>query len=1496
MFPCQSRTQELSRRMRGSISNTPFLVALILLFTGLLFPAAPALAQDATTTPDDTPVRTVAEHFTEFELGGGLLYWLDRCFVIEAVGEVRPAEATANEEQLRRRPATGGTTRTLGTSDFPDCNSFQGLAADGTGIYFWDADAIWTFAPDSAPGAAPTKVIDTGAGMEPQANGLVLTDQYIIWLASVNATTRKLMRTMKDGSGPVETLFSDLAHAEITDAHGVTANNSAIFYIDDGGIWYVANCANAPCPRNKAVSGTQGSHLLFRPSTGLVFNALGTLYWVETFDLNSIEKVRRANCSLQPQVAPNPAIAVCAAPITMHDSGDARWFLGELRLAGNNIYWPEYFFDGGPQDGNIRRIAADGALGSSQIIATGIKQVSQELAVDSQYLYFHLTSDEPGLPQGLYRLALDASAITRDLDADWIEVTQAVQNRAAGVPLIARKATYARGYALQVNGPSALAVTALLYGTRGGSPLTGSPLRPIDGTIRTQAGVGYNRGDPNVSWLFQIPYSWTTGGTVRFRLVVDPGGAYEDSVLANNEVTQDYTFDGKAPICVVFVPVRTHGPYASVDNQNFGSMLDVAKRLWPTRSIWPYYQTEDVAELQTCWKGPIPYPCFGPYELPEDDGAVLTKLQERDFFSDDPDECQDANAKTYYSGMINDSIDAGWAGLGRYNSNVTWFKFPPDIPIDLNRFDRPGAGVTMAHELGHNENRKHVDCGGPDDPDPNYPYPADKLSDGTNDGYMGFDPRTRAVIEAGDAKDYMSYCGPKWTSDYTFKAIFNRIHSADVAGPLAPDAEAAYFSGMITPGVTGALDYGWVYPVSAMSAGMASKWANAVAASAGGDGLSAAHAGEPLAGNVRIRLLDSGGATLAEAPATLFTSSVHGPAEAELGFTAVISNTPASGQVVRVQLLEDANVMDELTPGSAKPVVTILQPAAGETVDAQLVVRWTATDADAGDVLHYTVQYSPDNGGTWLAVAVDITAPPGPDPITLTIDNTTVPGSAPNQARIRVLASDGYHTGFADSPGFTVTNRKPTAVIVEPAPGQSVAAGQTALLRGFGYDAEDGPIEDTSLAWSVGGQPAGTGEEQNVAGLRPGDYPVVLTATDSVSATGTDQATLVVRPLGVPKTNAMPSLDGLCDDAAYAGGVLLPLKPYGEDTQGLVRLLRTPTHLYACFSGMKIGLTDPDPALAALMVDPNFSAETSLQTGDLGFAVGEDGAVYTYVPDAGAWIAGGSGLSGVAAFSSGSWSAEMRIEAGVLGGWERTVGLAAGHVASMASGALQHNWPFASSHTDPATWARTVLGELPVIENLYPTKAIAGGPSFTLIVTGTQMISSTVLWDGEALPTTVISPTQLTAEVSADLIAAPGVVSIVARTPGAELAASAAQLNQDSNALLFATVSPTPTLTSISPVQVDAGSAAFTLNVSGANFLQGSTVLWNGAPMPTTVNNGGQATAQIAAALVAEGQTVSVAITGPGDGAPVSNPQAFEVAPPAPEDMLEIFLPAIQRQ
>src|SRR5437868_5971174 len=67
----------------------------------------------------------------------------------------------------------------------------------------------------------------------------------------------------------------------------------------------------------------------------------------------------------------------------------------------------------------------------------------------------------------------------------------------------------------------------------------------------------------------------------------------------------------------------------------------------------------------------------------------------------------------------------------------------------------------------------------------------------------------------------------------------------------------------------------------------------------------------------------------------------------------------------------------------------------------------------------------------------------------------------------------------------------------------------------------------------------------------------------------------------------------------------------------------------------------------------------------------------------------------------------------------------------------------------------------PTISSLNPTCATAGGPGFSLTVNGTNFVSgSTVNWNGTALTTTFGSSTQLTATVSASLIATAGTASI----------------------------------------------------------------------------------------------------------------------------------------
>ena len=170
---------------------------------------------------------------------------------------------------------------------------------------------------------------------------------------------------------------------------------------------------------------------------------------------------------------------------------------------------------------------------------------------------------------------------------------------------------------------------------------------------------------------------------------------------------------------------------------------------------------------------------------------------------------------------------------------------------------------------------------------------------------------------------------------------------------------------------------------------------------------------------------------------------------------------------------------------------------------------------------------------------------------------------------------------------------------------------------------------------------------------------------------------------------------------------------------------------------------------------------------------------------------------------------------------------------------------------------------LPVLTNISPSTAVAGSAAFTLTVTGSSFISSSVVkWNGVALTTTYVSSTQLTVAVPATNIISTGTspVTVFNPTPGGGTSAGV-------NFVVSAT-NPLPVLTSISPATAVAGSAAFTLTVTGSSFISSSVVKWNGVALTTTYVSSTQLTAAVPAAnsIAAGTSTVTVFTSTPGGG------------------------------
>lgn len=1430
----------------------------------VVFPAPLLHAQGV--APEDVPVPVVSDNVEEWTVGQGLVYWADNCFA----DEFNPF---AN---LKRQPASGGTAKTLeAINDGNRCSTYQNLLSSGDGLYYFGtvfspSQNLIQRMPLSAPFTA--QVVKTLSNSQTPVGRFVEAAGYLYWVSPSN----KVFRTLKDGTGPVETV-ADTASSP-TD---VVVAGTTVFWTDSSGVSTIGiSCGTLPCNDSKGQfadfnANTLGYGLVYIPLGG-VFGSYG-VYWVErtTSGTNYTYQIRYRACN---------GISICTlVPPNTFYTATVNWQVGNLVYANGNLYWTERDISTvNNVTGDVKRKVRTNPAGGADTIASNQSGIDPRLFIANDTLFYARRS------VGIYSLSLNASAILRDLSVDGMEVTQAIQNLANDAPLVAQKVTYVRAYGKQLSGPDTPNVEARLAGTKNGAPLPGSPLAPVNGVRSLKSGAGYDRARLNDGWYFQLPASWTNAGAVSLRVEVDPRLIHTDPDRSNNERTQSVNFQDQPPVCVWTVPVRTHTPKPSTTDPNFWSMVSHFDRRWPVPQTWIYRDTDPVEELQVCWEGPFPYPCYGPYELedgwsitngPPDRDKVIISLWTRAQLTFNPDQCDNIDAPVHFMGMVHpDANNGGASGYASLIANESWVQLPSHTPNPIPPgWNNVRPGRVMAQELAHNYGRKHVDCGNPEGVDGNYPYPPCQISNVGPDQYYGFDTTTLTPIRPDQASDFMSYGNSQWVSDYTWRALVSSFAAvkAASASPTAPDAGNGVFtSGWIdTANNRGKISTVLVLPNASVPPATRQSAQAAAAAQAA--------TGAPQA-TFRLRFLDSTGAVLANRTLTPIEMDVH----TQDGHSALFSdffNQPG-GQVATIQLLADDTVIDSLTPGIHPPTVAIQQPAGGAVIDNQLTITWTASDPDPGDHLLYTVQYSHNNGAAWHTIVTnDPGLPNGGGTITLD-DLGSLPGGGANQSRIRVLASDGYNTGIATSQAFTVNNRKPDAFIVVPVSDQTFPAGQAVTLQGGATDAEDGGLSGAALAWTVDGLSSGTGTDVAAAGLAPGAHTAVLTASDSDTNQGMADVAFDVAPLSVPITSTLV-LDGKCDDNPYTGAASVQLRPYGDNSQATMRLMRTDPYLWACFSGLTKGALAPG-AFAGLRIDVNRSRNPLAQATDYGFFAGEDGSVFTYAGDGGGGFtdAGPGGLQAQVSIGATTWSAELRIDKAIIDGWDHLVGLNAGHF-SVGSQGDDYMWPYKSVWNKPNTWATTALGDQPEIDSLDPYTATVNSAAFTLNVGGSGFVDGdTVLWDGSDLTTTFVDSTHLTAAVGADQLNGAGTVAVSVRSP--------APGNFKSNEAAFDVEALPPAITNLSPASLPAGSPTTTITVDGSHFAADAQVLWNGTPVPTQFISAAQLKAQLGSALLAFGQTAGVAVRNQTPVERISEAKSFEVTAQAPE---RVFLPWLHR-
>ena len=119
----------------------------------------------------------------------------------------------------------------------------------------------------------------------------------------------------------------------------------------------------------------------------------------------------------------------------------------------------------------------------------------------------------------------------------------------------------------------------------------------------------------------------------------------------------------------------------------------------------------------------------------------------------------------YYMGMMGGKVTP------RHVAGVAYI----GVPVN---FSKPSSYV-IGHELGHNMSLQHAPCGNPAWTDLQYPYP-----DGST-GAWGYDFDTDSLVPTSH-RDLMSYCSPKWISDYHFTNATGYRIKYDVMAKSSP--------------------------------------------------------------------------------------------------------------------------------------------------------------------------------------------------------------------------------------------------------------------------------------------------------------------------------------------------------------------------------------------------------------------------------------------------------------------------------------------------------------------------------------------------------------------------------------------------------------------------------------------------------------------------------------------------------------------------------------
>lgn len=589
---------------------------------------------------------------------------------------------------------------------------------------------------------------------------------------------------------------------------------------------------------------------------------------------------------------------------------------------------------------------------------------------------------------------------TQPLQMDGLEVTQAVQDLAHSVPLIAGKRTVVRAYlsyygnaALTVSGqltvrsaPNASAVTVTSANT--------VTLNPADAGNITTA-----RDDASRSLNFVLPANSTVAGQLAVRLSGVTNIANGNALQFGNESRPIVTFQSGALLRVRIIrityqqgsPPVTYAP----SNLDFNLLVSWLGRAYPVSQVMASQAT--VAATAA--------PPFGCGDI----NAQIAAIRALDVNAG-------TDKRTHYYGMVSDGgfFMRGCAAGIPGNPDPSVVASGPTGPGTWGwDFDGSYGDWYGGHELGHTFGRLHPGfCGESQDDLNNYPFPAGQLST-ADSGFCGFDVGDPGnglplvALPGTQWHDVMTYCNREWLSVYTYEGIRRRL--------LAEDALAAAGAGQGPPLAAGRPDER--YPEQARVVARNATPTERTPVSVVGQVNLTRRVGKILFVNpvpelvptlaiskspAALRLATADGRTLGAYLAPVRLNSELGPDDDKVGIVDTVVVAEPSTAVI--ELMIEGEVVDTFRAGGPPPAVRAVRAVPAGPEELRLAAD---VSEPPGDGQTFAVQISADHGQTWQTLGVGLREP------SIAVDRSQfTPGQ---EFLVRVIATNGLTSSVVTS-------------------------------------------------------------------------------------------------------------------------------------------------------------------------------------------------------------------------------------------------------------------------------------------------------------------------------------------------------------------------------------------------------------------------------------------------------------------------------------------------